>query len=307
MQRNADGPAGLLCGSCMRLDKPAKGPRRLTANAVAATVRPLMSMPASRPDTAQHRAGSHILICGASGNLGGHTARQLASPGTSLSLWGRDAARLEAVAAACRQAGAAVSVRSVDLTDIAAALAAVREEDDLAAFDSVFFCSGSGDTREAGRVFESAAQITRLALLNYAAPAALAAELGERMAARRAGRIAIVGTAAATHPLPFAAGYASSKCGLAQFAEALRIAVRPYGVTVTLVTPGFFAATTAGSHAYVRPGEIAPELVAQRMIKAVARGQSELVTPGIFLFLRWLGQALPRPLRDFVMLRLPSP
>lgn len=266
-----------------------------------------MSMPAPRSHIVQHEAGPHILICGASGNLGSHTARQLAGPGTKLSLWGRNVARLEDLAAACRRSGATVAVRSVDLMDIEAALAAVREEDDLAAFDSAFLCSGSGDTREAERVVESASQITRLALLNYAAPAALAAELGDRMAARRAGRIAIVGTAAASHPLPFAAGYASSKCGLAQFAEALRIALKPYGVTVTLVSPGFFAATTAGSHAYARPGEIAPELVAQRMIKATARGQSELVTPGLFLFLRWLGQALPRPLRDILLLRLPSP
>lgn len=269
-------------------------------------------MPVNAPKLAAARpasldSGLRILICGASGNLGSHTARKLARPGTALSLWGRNVAKLEEVASACRQAGATVSTRPVDLTDVEAALAALREEDDLAAFDGAFFVSGSGDTREAGRVIESASQITRLAMLNYVAPAALSAELGERMASRRAGHIAIVGTAAATHPLPFAAGYTSSKCGLAQFAEALRIALAPHGVTVTLVSPGFFSAETAGAHAYSRPGEISAALVAQRMIKAVAQGKSELVTPRIFLFLRWLGHALPRPIRDFVILRLPSP
>ena len=42
---------------------------------------------------------------------------------------------------------------------------------------------------------------------------------------RGSGRIALVGTAAASHSLPFAAGYAGSKAGLARFADALRLAV----------------------------------------------------------------------------------
>ena len=263
------------------------------------------NLDAARPTSAG--AGPHYLICGASGNLGSHTARQLARPGTSLSLWGRNGIKLDEIAAECSQAGATVSTRSLDLTDVAVALAALREEDDHNAFDGAFFLSGSGDTREADRAIESAGQIVQLAMLNYVAPAALAAELGERMAARRRGRIAIVGTAAATHPLPFAAGYASSKSGLAQFAEALRIALSPFSVTVTLVSPGFFAAPTTGAHGYSRPGEISAALVAERMITAVANGKRELVTPKVFLLLRWIGNALPRPVRDFVMLRLPSP
>lgn len=253
------------------------------------------------------RAGPRILICGASGNLGGHTARLLARPGTRLALWGRDASRLEETASQCRAAGAIVSVRSVDLRHVEAAVDVLRVEDDAAGFDMAFFLSGSGDTREDGRIFESAALVIKLGVLNFVAPAALAAELSERMARRGSGRIAMVGTAAATHPLPFAAAYASSKCGLAQFAEALRIALAPSGVTVTLVSPGFFAAQAAGTHAYARPGEISAEQVAQRMISAVERGRRELVTPLPFVLLRWLGRLLPRPVRDALLRKLPSP
>jgi hypothetical protein len=43
------------------------------------------------------------------------------------------------------------------------------------------------------------------------------------------------------------------------------------------------------------------------MIRAVAMGQAELVTPRFFRALRWLGIALPRPLRDALMLRLKGP
>ena len=47
-----------------------------------------------------------IAITGASNGIGAALARALAGPGRQLALIGRDAARLEAVAAACRAKGA---------------------------------------------------------------------------------------------------------------------------------------------------------------------------------------------------------
>lgn len=253
-------------------------------------------------------AGQHILVCGASGNLGSQLACHLAPFGVRLTLWGRNTDALEAVARACRaRSGTSVATHCVDISDIAAALTALRQEDDAAPFDCAFFVSGAGDTREPGRRIDSAELIARLGLVNYVAPAALAAEIGERMADRSAGRIVLVGTAAASHPLPFAAGYASSKCGLALFSESLRLALKSSGVSVTLASPGFFAAAAAGIQGSARPGEISAERVAIQIISAAARGKSEVVTPGWFLLLRWLGQVLPRPLRDRLLLSLPVP
>ncbi len=258
-------------------------------------------------DIAKAFTGKAILICGASGNLGSHVARLLAPHGVRLSLWGRQMSKLKTVQASCQHPHTQIRCRSIELTDIEAALTALRQEDDDAPFDCAFFISGAGDTREAGRRIESPAQLTKLGLLNYVAPCALAAELGERMAARGSGRIVLVGSAAATHPLPFAAGYASSKAGLSSFTESLRLALKPHGVSVTLVSPGFFAPAETQAHGYARPGEIAPALVASRLIAAAARGMSELVTPWRFFVLRWIGRLLPRPLRDRLILSLPAP
>ena len=54
-----------------------------------------------------------ILITGASGGIGSALARAYAAPGVTLLLWGRDAARLEEAAAACRRERRGVPYREL--------------------------------------------------------------------------------------------------------------------------------------------------------------------------------------------------
>lgn len=248
-----------------------------------------------------------ILISGASGSLGRALALRLAQPEVRLSLWGRNDERLNQVAAACRAQGADAVIRALDLADLDAALAALAEEDAADPFDLVLLVAGQGDTRAPGAVVEDPAQIARLGHANFIAPAAMAAAIAERMARRGHGRIGLVGTAAASHSLPFAAAYAGSKAGLARFTDALRLAVKHHGVSVILISPGFFAASDSKIAGSSRPGEIPVAIVAERMIAAVTKGQAELVVPRRFLLLRWLDRLLPRALRDRLLLSLRLP
>lgn len=254
---------------------------------------------------------TRILVTGASGGLGGALARHYAQSGDptriSLVLWGRDAARLAVVAEACRDAGAQVSVRSVELADIDVALAALAEDDADGAFDLALFASGRGDVRADGDLVEAPAMVAQLAAINFAAPAALAAALAARMAARGSGRIVLVGSAASFHALPFAAAYSGSKAGLARFAEALRIGVRPHGVRVTLVSPGFIDTTAGRKVPGPKPMLMKPMLVAARIAAAAAAGKAHLVLPWPFVVLRWLDRLLPGPLRSRVLLALDPP
>ncbi len=250
---------------------------------------------------------SRILLTGATGNLGGKLALRLAKPGAHLSLWGRNTIRLSAIADPCRARGALVDTRSIDLCDLDAALAALDADDDAGPFDLVLLVAGQGDSLAPGAVVEDAAQVARLGQANYVAPAAMAAAIAARMVCRGHGRIGLVGTAAASHSLPFAAAYAASKAGLARYADALRLAVKPHGVSVTLISPGFFAADDGIGSTRSRPGEVSADAVAERMIAAVMAGKAELVMPRRFLLLRWLDRFLPRPLRDRVLLSLRLP
>src|SRR5215470_8877485 len=59
----------------------------------------------------------NILVTGASSGIGEALAVAYAGPGINLALTGRDAGRLEGVAAACRARGAAVQAAIIDVTD----------------------------------------------------------------------------------------------------------------------------------------------------------------------------------------------
>src|SRR5512146_1421949 len=58
-----------------------------------------------------------IVITGASSGIGEALARDYAAPGIALALNGRDGARLQAVAEACREKGATVDARQIDVTN----------------------------------------------------------------------------------------------------------------------------------------------------------------------------------------------
>jgi short-subunit dehydrogenase len=243
-----------------------------------------------------------ILITGASGAIGGALARRLAAPGTHLLLWGRDMARLTAVAAICRAAGATVELRQIDLADTAATLAAIAQDDHAAPIDAALLVAGQGDSVPPAQIVEPAEQVARLATVNFAGPAALAAALATRMVVRGQGRILLVGSAAAFHALPHAPAYAASKAGLARFADALRLAVAPHGVIVTLVSPGFIDWANGG-RPVPRVLLLPLEEAARRILAAFDAGVGHAIIPRRFALLRLLDRLLPGAARDALLRR----
>ena len=198
-------------------------------------------------------------------------------------------------------------MRSLDLGNVEHALHAMLTDDEADPVDLAIFAAGLGDIRAAGAVVEDAGVVARLGMINFVAPAAMAAALAERMAGRGHGRIVMIGSAAAFHALPFAAAYSGTKAGLARFAEALRIGVRQHGVRVTLVSPGFIDTAAARRTGGARPLSTQPDVVATRIARAAALGQAHAIMPWPFNLLRWFDRLLPRPLRERLLLALSPP
>ncbi|WP_242125483.1 SDR family NAD(P)-dependent oxidoreductase [Sphingobium sp. Sx8-8] len=248
-----------------------------------------------------------ILIIGASGGLGTALARHYARPDIYLSLWGRDTERLSSLSRVCEAAGASVHFRSLDLSDLKGGVDAMLAEDERTPFDLAIFASGLGDVRATGAVVEDAALVARLGIVNFVAPASMAAALAGRMAARGKGRIVLIGSAAAFHALPFACAYSGTKAGLSHFAEALRIGMRQHGVGIVLVSPGFIDTQAARQAQGSRPLSMSPEVAAAKIARAAALGKAHVITPWPFSLLRWFDRLLPRPLRERLLLALAPP
>ncbi len=244
-----------------------------------------------------------VLVTGASSGLGAALAVHYAAPGRTLILWGRDPARLDAVATRCRAAGAAVRSRALDLLDVAAALDAVRADDARDPVALAILAAGLGDMRPPDAPTERPELVLELALVNFAAPATLATALGERMAQRGRGQIALLGSVAAFHDLPYAAAYAGSKAGLSRFATSLRLGLQDRGVGVTLVSPGFVDTPMSRRLRAPKPFLLQPEAAAARIAAAIERNRAHQVLPWQFVAINWAAALLPPPLRRAVMRR----
>src|SRR4051812_49165853 len=83
-----------------------------------------------------------IVITGASSGIGEALALDYAAPGIALALSGRDAARLQAVADACRAKGATVDAAQIDVVDREALAAWLTRFDEVHPVDLLIANAG---------------------------------------------------------------------------------------------------------------------------------------------------------------------
>lgn len=182
-------------------------------------------------------APAAILITGASSGLGEALAKAYAAPGMRLVLFGRDPARLAAVAEAVRALGAAAETTAVDVTDRAAIAAAVAAADEAGPLDLVIANAGIGPSGAEGA--DAAAKGRRILAVNLDGVLNTVDPIRPRMAARKAGQIALMSSLAGFHGFPGMGPYTASKAAVRVYGEALRVELRRHGVRVSVICPGF--------------------------------------------------------------------
>ncbi|HEX4027422.1 MAG TPA: SDR family NAD(P)-dependent oxidoreductase [Rhizomicrobium sp.] len=244
-----------------------------------------------------------ILITGASGGIGSALARVHARPGVTLLLWGRDAARLEQTAAACRARGADCHVESFDLRDIGALVARLAAADAATPIDLAIFNAGLGGTAPDGAAAETPEAARAVAEVNFVAPVTGANAMAAAMAGRGHGQIVLIGSIAESFPLPMAPTYAAAKAGLRMFAEALGIRLAKHGVTVTLVSPGFIDTAMSRQVTEPKPFLMNADKAAAVIARGIARNARTIVLPWQFAVIRALTGLLPRALLRRVLSR----
>lgn len=215
-------------------------------------------------------SGSKVLLTGATGGLGQAIARALWHKGAQLTLTGRRTDVLEPLAKELDARSLAV-----DLSDAAQLDRLVEEagEVDILIANAALPASGMLDSF-------SMEQIDRALLVNLRAPIALAHALAPQMCKRGRGQLVFMSSLAGKAATPGSSIYNATKFGLRGFALAMRAELRPNGVGVSAVFPGFIREAGMFAEAGVKlppgVGTRSPQDVAGAVVSAIERNRAEV-------------------------------
>lgn len=232
-----------------------------------------------------------VLITGASSGLGAALAQRYAAPGVRLALCGRDQARIEATAAACRRAGAETSTRLLDVADAEAMRAWTLAEDDARPLDLVIANAGvSGETGEPGDDPAASARIYAvnvLGVLNTVEP------LLPRLRARGRGQVGLIGSIAGFYGVPRGPAYSGSKAAVIVHGQAWRAALAPSGVGVSVACPGYVRTPMTARHRFTMPFLVDAPDAARAIAQGLERNRARIIFPWQLVVGAWLLRSLP--------------
>lgn len=239
----------------------------------------------ARPD----RRGA-ILLTGASSGIGRALALDYAEPGAVLFLSGRDSARLEHVAAACRAKGAEVTARVVEVTDAAAMADWVAASERRAELGLVIANAGiyrGGDVSDDD--LRAMVLVNVMGVLNTVLPAIPA------MRARRRGQIALMGSFSGFRGRGNMAGYCASKAAVLVWGEALRERLAADDIAVSVICPGHVRTPMCPM---TGDGVLSPTAAAARIRQGLEADRPLVAFPFGSYAYAWLVSCIPPSLRE---------
>jgi len=221
-----------------------------------------------------------VLITGATSGIGRALALDYAGAGADVVAFGRDGARLEAIVADCRRLGVAASGFAVDVEDTAEMKEAILAADAAGALDIVIANAGiGGKAALAGAMGESDDVAAALVAVNIGGVLNTIRPIVPAMVRRRQGRLGIVSSIAGLRGLPDSPIYCASKAAVRVYGEALRPLLRPLGISVSIILPGYVDTVMSQGLPFARPLLISPEVMARRIRHGLASGKVQIVAP----------------------------
>ena len=261
------------------------------------------------------KAPQSILITGASSGIGAalalEYAREYAGQGVRLALSGRDGERLEAVAQQCREMGALVTTCLVPVTDRVAMAAWIGQTDSAHPLDLVIANAGvsggagtvNGENEDQARaIFE----VNFTGVLNTLGPAIEAMRRHAPDTDGHRGQIALTSSMAALAPLPGAPAYATSKAAVKVYGEALHGALKPEGIVVTSICPGFVRSRITDQNTFPMPFFMEAPKAASIIRRGLQKRRISVIFPWPVALLTGLIGRLPPCWRSWILSRAPK-
>lgn len=243
-----------------------------------------------------------IVITGASSGIGEGLALDYAKTGIRLALGGRDAQRLEAVAAACRSRGAEVDARTIDVADREAMAQWLRAQDEARPVDLVLANAGISIERGKGQGVDEE-RTRRTFAVNVEGTFNTVFPLLDAMRARRNGQIGLVASLAGFIGLPRAAAYNASKSAVRVWGESIRHQLHADNVGVSVICPGFVESRITATNDFPMPFMMTAARASAIIRRGLAKDRARIAFPLGTKAAVWFGATLPGNTTDWLLRR----
>ena len=245
-----------------------------------------------------------IFITGASSGIGRALALKYADEGITLFLCGRNKERLDKVADLCRQQKADVHTFLFDVRDEKETANAITQADEIKPIELLIANAGVSagvlgmdETPVSSRaIFET----NIFGVLNTVLPTA------EKMKFRKKGQIAIISSLSGYRGMSSCPAYSASKACVKAWGEALWGTLKPHGIYVTTICPGFIETPLTDKNQFKMPFLMKVDKAANIIVKRLQRHPPVIAFPWIMAFGAWLGGMLPARLILPILGRLPK-
>jgi short-subunit dehydrogenase len=243
-----------------------------------------------------------VFITGASSGIGLALAAQYASQGATLGLVARRADVLTSFAA--RFAHLPISIYPADVRDEAAiARAASQFIDEHGIPDVVIANAGISKGVETGH--GDLAAFREVMDVNCFGMAATFEPFAKKMSEARRGTLVGIASVAGVRGLPGSGAYSASKAAALAYLESLRVEMRPFGVAVVTIAPGYIRTPMTAHNPYRMPFLMDAERFAEKAAGAIARKVRFAVIPWPMRIVATLLGCLPRWLYDRLFEKAP--
>jgi short-subunit dehydrogenase len=237
--------------------------------------------------------GKRVLLSGATGGLGRAIAQELAGHGAELILSSRKKEDLDGLADSLPGGARLHKVIVADLAESGAAERLVEQAGDVDVLVANAALPASGKLDHF-----SSDEVERAIRVNFESPILMARALGPRLVEQGEGHLVFISSLSGKVGSPRASLYSATKFGLRGFAFGLREDMRPHGVGVSVVSPGFVRGAGMWADAEVKPppmiGTTTPEKVGRAVAQAIERNRSEItVAPRRQRFIAEVGYRHP--------------
>lgn len=240
----------------------------------------------------------NVILCGGTSAVAVALGRRLAARGWNLHLLGRDAARLEDLAADLRVRGAATASCGVfDAADMRTISGAYRAA--VAALpgplNGLIVCHGAL-ANETGRLPDGE-EIERTVAVNFTSVAYLLTLAAGDVAQRPGAFLAAVSSVAGDRGRQSNFCYGAAKAGLSAWLSGLRNRLHRSGVRVLTIKPGIIdSPMTHGLAVGPKALITTPDVVAADIERAILRGRDVTYTPWFWWPIMAAIRAIPEPL-----------